>query len=115
MAWAIDARIPVRLGALADAADDDAVLVEGSLPACAHPAERFDPAPPGHAPGCACCVPRSGAARALDRLFQRRARGEGPFFRRVLAVTATPEGDVEVSSALRDDNLASARFRLDDR
>lgn len=113
MAWTIDARVPVRLGAAADAAEGDAVLLEGSLAAGAHPAERFEPAFSGHVPGCACCTPRSGAARALDRLFQRRARGEVPFFRSVLAVTATPEGDLEVWSALRDDPLASARFRLE--
>lgn len=49
---------------------------------------------------------------ALDRLFQRRARGDVAFFRQVLAVTATPEGDLEVWSALRGDVLVSARFRL---
>lgn len=74
--------------------------------------ESFLPVPGAHVPGCACCVARGPAAVALDRLFQRRARGEVGFFRRVVVVTATAEGDMEVWSALRNDPLASARFRL---
>jgi hypothetical protein len=113
MPWSLDARIPVYLGPATPADDGVALLIEGTLAHTDHPAESFTPEPTGHAPGCACCVARGPAAIALDRLFQRRARGEVPFFRRVIAVTASPEGDLAVWSALRDDPLASARFRLD--
>ncbi len=105
MAWSIDARVPVQFGTLEDAAAEDALLVEGDggvgtfLPAQGHPA------------ACACCAGRSPAAAALDTLFQRRARGEIPFFRRVVAVTSSPEGDLEVWTALRSDPVVAARFR----
>ena len=113
MPWSIDARIPVRLGSVALAGTGDAILIEGTSTPADYPAEMFAPATTSHAPGCACCVARSPAAVALDRLFQRRARGEIGFFRRVIAVTASPEGDIAVWSALRDDPVASARFRLE--
>ena len=113
MPWTVDARVPVRLGAWADAQAGDAVLAEADGPAPdGVPVARFDAAGE-HAAGCACCVPRTAAALALDRLFQARARGEVPFFRRVLAVTATPEGDLAVWSALRLDPLTSGRYRPD--
>jgi hypothetical protein len=86
--------------------------VEGLAEAGGTAIERFELSP-GHAPGCACCQPRSAAASGLDRLFQRRARGEIPFFRRVLAVTATAEGEMAVWTAIRSDPLVSARFRLE--
>ena len=35
--------------------------------------------------GCACCAPRNAAGRALASLLQSRARGQTPFFRRVVA------------------------------
>ena len=113
MPWTLDARVPVRLGALSDAADGDALLIEGDLAGSDRPLARFDTAAPAHAVGCACCVPRSSAAMALNQLFQARAKGEAPFFRRVLAVTATPEGDMAVWSALRADPLVLGRFRLE--
>ena len=115
MAWSVDARIPVRLGHPASAGPDDAILLEAGLspPSCGV-VERFEPSPPLHAAGCACCGGRSATSVALDRLFQRRVRGEVPFFRRVLAVTETPEGDMAVWTALRTDPVAAARFRLED-
>lgn len=91
----------------------DAVLVEGVGEVWGEAVERFA-AEGGHLAGCACCVTHSQAAAALDRLFQRRARGQIPFFRRILAVTATPEGDMAVFAALRNDPLVSSRFRLED-
>ena len=111
MPWSLDARIPVHLGATT-AGDADAFLVEGTARPATHPAESFTSAGTGHAAGCVCCVARSPAGLALDRLSQRRARGEVAFFRRVIAVTTSPEGDMAVRSALRDDPVASARFRL---
>ncbi len=115
MAWTLDARVPVRLGSTADAAEGDALLLEEGAPdaPCGYPAERFAAAASGHAPGCACCVARSPAALALHRLFQARARGDIAFFRRILAITATPEGDMAVWSAVRADALVAGRFRLE--
>ncbi len=110
MPWTLDARISVFLGSIADLKDDDAALIEGEAMPDGVPAERFEPGP--HAAGCACCVSRSPAAIALDRLFQRRARGQVGFFRRVVAVTATAEGDMAVWAAVRDDPVASARYKL---
>jgi hypothetical protein len=112
MAWSIDARVPVVLGQLADADADDALLIEGEDSGPGRAAARFDVAVAVHAPECACCAPRTGAALALNRLFQARAKGEVPFFRRVVVVTRTAEGDMEVWSALRADQLTAARFRL---
>lgn len=112
MPWSLDARIPVHLGPATPQADDDALLIEGDAHSAAQPAEHFTPQSTAHAPNCACCAARGPAAIALGRLFQRRARGEIPFFRRVIALTESPEGDMAVWSALRDDPLASARFRL---
>ncbi len=113
MSWSLDARIPVRLGAANPAEEDAAFLVEGVPGVAERPAEGFTPEVSGHAPGCSCCAARSPAALALDRLFQRRARGEVTFFRRVIAVTSSPEGDMAVHAALQNDPVASARFRLD--
>ncbi len=113
MTWSVDARVPVVLAGFSEIGEGDAALVEGE-PRQVGDREGFVPVPGAHAPGCACCVARGPAAVALDRLFQRRARGEIGFFRRVVAVTATAEGDMEVWSALRNDPVASARFRLVD-
>ena len=106
-----DGRIPVLLAGREAAGADDAVLLEGdgALPPGA--AARFSAASGSHAIGCACCVPRSDAARALARLFLARARGEVAF-RRVVAVTASPAGRAAVTAAVTGDVLASARFAL---
>lgn len=114
MPWSIDARVPVRLGALTDAGEGDALLIEGNVDAAGWPATRFEAVSPGHGPECACCAPRSSAALALNTLFQARARGDLPFFRRVIAVTASPEGDMAVWTALRSDPLIVGRYRLED-
>lgn len=114
MTWTVDARIPVRLGALTDAADGDALLLEGDGAAPSGlPAAHFSLSVAAHPPGCACCAERSPAAMALDRLFQARAKGEIPFFRRVLAVTGSVEAETALWAALRCDQLASARFRME--
>jgi len=66
----------------------------------------------GHATGCACCVARSPLAVLLSDLFQQRARGTLPLFRRVLLViSASAEG--RVSRIVTDDRLVSALFRLE--
>ena len=94
-----------------DAGADEAVLVEGAEEPAARAFERFDAE---HAIGCACCGARSPAATALDRLFQRRVRGQIDFFKGVVAVTTTAEGDLAVWAAVRNDPVASARYRLVD-
>src|SRR4051794_36122212 len=113
MTWTVDARVPVRLGSFAEAEEGDALLVEGGRAPVAIGA-AFEVNGPGHAPGCSCCAPRSSAALALNGLFQARAWGEVPFFRRVLAVTRSPEGDLAVWAAVRSDPLAAGRFRLEE-
>ena len=62
-----------------------------------------------HAPGCACCLPRPPVAAALGGLFLARARGEVPFFRRVVVVVAD---DVQIRTEIAGDPLVSGRFRL---
>jgi hypothetical protein len=112
MTWQVDTRVPIQLGSLSALQEGDAVLLEGGSPAPPGiAAGRFVAAVPAHGPGCACCAPRSPAATALADLFQRRAKGEAPFFRRVLAVIATQEGEASLRQALVDDPLAAARFR----
>ncbi|MCW3476830.1 hypothetical protein OL599_19875 [Rhodovastum sp. RN2-1] len=105
----MDARVPVVFGAVGDAGAGDALLIEGDAPAPAgRTAARFA-ATALHVAGCLCCLPRSAAGAALGALFLARARGEVPFFRRVVAVAADTDA---VRAALADDPLAAGRFRL---
>jgi hypothetical protein len=117
MAWSIDARIPVTV--LRDATTlpealasgrPAALLAERPAPADLPANETFAPQA-RHPVACACCAGRSAAAQALDRLFQDRARARIPWFDRVLAVAATPEGRAELAQALAQDPLTTARFR----
>jgi hypothetical protein len=122
MAAFIDARIPVSFGepgAAAEGADGEtALLVEGRESAAA-PAEAgkaaahfvLPYAPSSHPAGCACCVPLGPVAAALNRLFLARAKGEAPFFRRVVAV-AGAAGQAAIRQALEADPVVSFRFRL---
>ena len=110
----LDARIPILVGAAPTGGDgaECAALVEAGAeppPGMAH--QVFAPDEP-HAAGCACCAGRAGAALALDTLFLLRARGELPFFRRVLAVVASPAGEANLKAALSGDPVVSARYRL---
>lgn len=68
---------------------------------------------PLHRPLCGCCGGRSGAAVALDRLFQARARGRAPWFTRVAVLVAAPDLRRELDAALSADVLTLARFRPD--
>ena len=106
----IDARIPVRIGGLADAGEGDALLLSSGMPPPGWPAEVMPHGAPGHAAGCLCCQPRNAAAQALGALFLRRARGEVGWFRGVLAVVGPVEAAM-VHAALEADPLTSARFR----
>jgi hypothetical protein len=119
MAPWLDARIPVLVGAdlmpgdaVGDAAAANVALVEvGAAPPPSIPHAIFMP-DQRHPSGCACCAGRASAALALDRLFLRRARGELPLFRRVLAVVASPAGEASLRAALSDDPIVSVRYRL---
>ena len=115
----MDARVPVRIGAVAEAGPDDALLIEGDGPAPdGVPLERFrvpvfeiGPAGP-HRIGCACCTPRVPVADALARLFLARARGDSGFFQSVLAVPLGAAGAAAIRAALDSDQMAASRFRL---
>ena len=95
----IDARVPVAFGTHTTAQADDIILQDGLAPAAGHPV------------ACACCPVRTPAAEALGQLFAQRARGETPFFRRVLVIGG-PEHQTAVRVALDCDPVVSARFRL---
>ena len=110
----VDARVPVRFGSVSDAAPGLALLIEGDTraPDGVAVARFTDTAPPGpHPPGCPCCTARSPVAVALAALFLARARGEVGFFRTVLAVCRTPDGEAAVRAALECDPLVIAWFR----
>lgn len=107
-----DSRIPVVFATLAEAGADDALLLDGTTPP-----------PPGrvvgrvvgggslHAPGCNCCVSRSGAAQAMAALFVARARGEVAFFPRLL-VALDAAGTAAARAALAEDRFVAARYRM---
>jgi hypothetical protein len=110
MAWSLDARIPVVLWtdpAPPPAADGTVTLAEAGQ---GEASAWFDSAA-AHVAGCACCSGRSDAALALDRLFQARARGTLPWFRRVVAVVPSAAGQAAVSAALAGDALTVSRYR----
>ncbi|UPY37486.1 hypothetical protein [Sediminicoccus sp. KRV36] len=121
MAWSLDARIPVCLlpdpaalaGALAMGKPAALLTAEhpGPLPEGAVATASFTPAITTHLAACACCQGRSPAAQALDQLFQARARGQSKWFDRVLVLAEGLAGEA-VQAALREDSMASARFRL---
>jgi hypothetical protein len=113
----LDARLPVRFGTLQTRAKDAALLLEGDAPVPPQvPVARFVLPPDGlHASGCPCCTPRGPVSGALGRLFLARARGETPFFRVVVAVPLGARGYAAICSALEQDPLVSARYRLDRR
>jgi hypothetical protein len=112
MVW-LDARLPVRFGPLDGRTPTDAVLTDRSIDggAVTAPSAQFLPAEPTHSAGCACCLPRSTAALALATLFRHRALSPAAPFAAVLAVV-TPEGEAAIRTALQNDPLASARYRL---
>jgi hypothetical protein len=102
-----DLRIPVVFGDVSAAGPGDAVLAEGDLPgATAH----FVPGA-GHAPGCTCCVARGEAGRALAWLLHARARGEVPYFTRIVAVVTTQAARDDIHAALLSDPIASTCFK----
>jgi hypothetical protein len=115
MTWSLDARTPVRLlDNPTDAPPGAVVLAEDGapLPAGAGRVERYaTPVETPHPIGCACCQPRNPVSIALDRLFLARMRGDGPWFKEVVAVAATEAGRAAVAAALQGDSVTMARFR----
>lgn len=112
-----DARIPVTilerdaLAAWLEAGGAAALVVDGpETPPGFVATERFDARPP-HRFGCGCCAGRSGAALALDRLFQGRVRGRTAWFDRVAVLPASEMSRQQAAAALADDVLTFARFR----
>jgi sugar lactone lactonase YvrE len=73
--------------------------------------ESFAADLPAHRTNCVCCGGRSAAALALDRLFQRRVRGQCAWFNRVMVLAPFPSAAALVTAALREDPLTSTRFR----
>jgi hypothetical protein len=106
----IDARLPVFFADADQAAAEDGVLLEGEGESV--PGRDYFEVTEGHPVGCACCAPRNGAGVALSRLLLARARGKGPFFRRVVAVVRSEAGRDAVVHAIDTDPLASACFVL---
>jgi len=102
-------RIPINFGGTPG--PDDAALVEDGhdMPPTGY-ALRFSAAKPGHALSCACCSLRGPAADALGQIFIARARGQAPFFQRVV-VLASPEGEATVRKALAEDVVTRARYK----
>ena len=68
-------RVPVRLGRLAEADEDDAVLVEGSGAPGRRCGGRFDAGGPAHRAGLRVLCRREARRRwRSTRLFQARAK-----------------------------------------
>jgi hypothetical protein len=109
----IDARIPIAIVSKLSGGTDAASLVEGDgeiAPGVA--TAYFKEALPAHAPGCACCLPRSAAGAALGALFRARALATVPFFTRVEVLLATPSGEAALRQAVEADPVAASYFRL---
>ena len=94
----MDMRIPVRIGDGENLADGDVSLRVVAV---------------DHVQACDCCPPRGNAGAALGRLFAARARNETAWFTRVIVVCGDPAAEASVLAALREDPIASARFRLE--
>jgi hypothetical protein len=109
-----DARILVIFGQQPEPGDmvlvEEGLDVPASAPASAQ-VLRFTAGTPGHLPGCSCCVARSPAASVLAAAFRARATGTALYFTRLL-VLASPAGRLDIETALAQDVLCRARFRL---
>jgi hypothetical protein len=95
-------------------ASDMRVPVWAGDPAQAGAADVVPAIPPGdsrHTIGCACCVPRAPLAEALTKLFFARARGEIPFFARVI-LPCEPGQEGALAALLAADPVTAARFRF---
>jgi hypothetical protein len=105
-----DARIPVSQAAPGTdrPSAETALVLAADAPAPAGATvERLSARPSLHLASCICCSPRAALAEALNRLFQRRARGEVAFFHAV--AVALPVAEIEAALV---DPLVASRFRL---
>jgi len=93
-----DMRVPVWAGDPAQAGAGDVV-------------QSMPPGATSHPIGCACCLSRAPLAEALTTLFFARARGEMPFFSRVI-VPCAPGQEASLATALAADPVTAARFRF---
>ncbi len=71
------------------------------------------PAPTQHLIGCRCCGGRDPLASALAAAFVARARGDIPWFDRVLLIDVGQHTE-RVAETLESDPVTRARFRLHD-
>lgn len=95
-----DDRVPVLLGEAGEVRPGDLVLPM--------------PPPAGHVASCRCCGGRDPLASALSGAFVARARGQGPWFDRVLLLDR-PDATRRLAAVLTGDPVAQARFRAVDR
>ena len=107
-----DSRIPVMFADLKQVSAllraDDALLIEDDQPVPAVGViGHFTLGATAHLQGCTCCRGRSSPAQALVTMFLARARGEAPFFRRVIAIV---RDRALVQRFLEDDVMVRARF-----
>lgn len=63
--------------------------------------------------GCLCCTVRGDLVKALYSLIVRRARGEVPFFKRVIVETTGLADPAPILHTLITDPFLAARYRLD--
>jgi G3E family GTPase len=63
--------------------------------------------------GCLCCTVRGDLVNALYSLVMRRARGEVPFFKRVIVETTGLADPAPILHTLITHPLLAARYRLD--
>ena len=63
--------------------------------------------------GCLCCTVRGELVESLRSLFLRRARGEIPYFRRVIIETTGLADPAPILQTLTADPVVAARYRLD--
>ncbi|MBV9537779.1 MAG: hypothetical protein JOY70_02470 [Acidisphaera sp.] len=108
----MDARLPVLFGALEQAGPNDAVLVEAEALPPARFGVAFRPLLAVNLAPCPCCAPRGRLASALAALFAARARGDVPFFDRIVAVLETRAAVGAVQLVLSADPFCASRFRL---
>lgn len=90
-----DHRVPVVFGPGETAKPSDAVLT--AQPDAPHKA------------ACLCCVPRGKLLESLGNLFIQRARGDVPWFDRVIIDT---DDENACRALFSNDSLIAARFRL---
>ena len=115
-----DARFPILLRAgLApeELLPGDLVLLDARVAEPPVPAGvtarsvAFAPVGADHGAGCTCCAAHSPLARTLASLVVERARGEVPFFARLVAVSDAA-GRAALRASVRADPLVGSRYSV---